>query len=142
MIRYRIEVAEEQIGPGCACCTGEGGVRGFLYDGEDPRAVYFAEPGGYGGKTVVLMGIVIGKWEGDTKQADRNCFCFALSFENGKLSRGPTIPYLLAYPEFVMLGVKIQPEEAQAHAGYSEAADICDAIVSGDHRFWHLRGEE
>ena len=141
MSRYRIEVAEELMGPGCACCTGDGGARGFVYDNDDPRVVYFAEAGGYGGKNVVLMGLVIGKWEGETKKEDRASFCFAVSREHDAVQREPTIPYLLAFPEFPMLGEKVAPEDAAAHPGYGEAIAVCDAIIAGDHRFWHLRGE-
>ena len=141
MSRYRIEVAEEVMGPGCACCLGDGGARGFVYDQDNPRVVYFAEPGGYGGKNVVLMGLVIGQWEGDTKKEDRHCFCFAVSRDNDHVVREPTIPYLLAYPEFSMLGEKVQPENALSHSGYQEALSVCDAIIAGDYRFWHLRGE-
>lgn len=142
MSRYRVEFAEENFGPGCACCAGEGGARGFVYDGEDPLCVYFAEAGGYGGKHVVLMGLVIGKWEGETKKEDRQGFCFAVSRDAGVLTLEPTIPYLLAYPEFVMLGDKVEPENAREHAGFAQAQEICLAIIEGDHRFWHLRGEE
>jgi len=28
----------------CSCCSGNPGVSGFVYDGETPLAVYFAEP--------------------------------------------------------------------------------------------------
>ncbi|MGE3248219.1 MAG: hypothetical protein AB7F96_21625 [Beijerinckiaceae bacterium] len=141
---YRIETAEDPMGAGygCPCCSGDGGARGFVYEGETPLAVYFAEAGGMSNKPVVLIGIVIGKWEGDTKTADRDCFVFAVSKDAGKTEIVPTIPYLLAYPEFPALGTKVEPEVAPDHAGFARASAVLDAIIDGDYRFLHLRGDD
>lgn len=139
MSRYKIEPAEEMTGYGCACCNGDGGARGFVYDGETPLAVYFAEAGGMSSKPVVLFGIAIGKWEGETKREDRAILAFGCSKREGELEMEPTIPYLLAYPEFAMLGEKVQPEEAAGHAEFQRAQDIIDAVVDQDPRFSHLR---
>lgn len=142
MSRFKIEPAEEMTGYGCACCNGDGGARGFVYEGETPLAVYFAEAGGMSSKPVVLIGTVIGKWEGETKKEDRACLAFACSKTDGKLNKEPTIPYLLAYPEFAALGEKVQPEEATAHAEFSRAGEIIDAILDQDPRFAHLRPDD
>ncbi len=142
MSRFKIEPAEEMTGYGCACCNGDGGARGFVYEGETPLAVYFAEAGGMASKPVVLIGTVIGKWEGDTTKDDRVCLAFACSKTDGKLAKEPTIPYLLAYPEFTMLGEKVQPEEAAGHAEFERAREIVDAIVDQDSRFFHLRPDD
>ncbi len=141
---FRIEPADDpaSAGYGCPCCSGDGGARGFVYDGEDPLAVYFAEAGGMSNKPVVLIGMVIGKWEGDTTTADRDCFVFAVAKEAGKVEKTPTIPYLLAYPEFPALGTKVEAEAAPAHAGYARAKAVLDAIINGDHRFYHLRPDD
>ena len=139
MSRFKIEPAEEMTGYGCACCNGDGGARGFVYEGETPLAVYFAEAGGMSSKPVVLIGAVIGKWEGETKKEDRVCLAFACSKSEGTFEKEPTIPYLLAYPEFTMLGEKVQPEEAAAHAEFARAGEIVEAIVDQDPRFAHLR---
>lgn len=142
MSRFKIEPAEEMTGYGCACCNGDGGARGFVYEGETPLAVYFAEAGGMSSKPVVLIGAVIGKWEGETKKEDRVCLAFACSKTDGKFSKEPTIPYLLAYPEFVALGQKVQPEEAREHAEFERVSAIVDAIIDQDSRFFHLRPDD
>jgi hypothetical protein len=141
---YRIEVAEDPMssGYGCACCSGDGGARGFVYNGEEPLAVYFAEAGGMSNKPVLLIGMVIGKWEGDTKTEDRACFVLACSKEDGKLEKVPTIPYLLAYPEFPALGVKVEPEVAEEHAEFARIIAVADAIIDQDYRFYHLRPDD
>lgn len=139
----RIETAEDPMdGYGCACCAGDGGARGFVYDGEEPLAVYFAEAGGMSAKPVVLIGVVIGKWEGETTTADRSCFVFACAKDGAASEKTPTIPYLLAYPEFPALGVKVEPEEAGAHPRFAQASAVIDAILDGDPRFYHLRPDD
>lgn len=140
---FRVEMAEDPMaGYGCACCSGDGGARGFVYDGEDPLAVYFAEAGGMSNKPVVLIGVVIGKWEGETTTADRDCFVFACSKDDKGLEKTPTIPYLLAYPEFPALGTKIEPESAMEHPVFTKASAVVDTIIDKDHRFYHLRPDD
>jgi hypothetical protein len=141
---YRIETAEDPMsdGYGCPCCSGDGGARGFVYEGEEPLAVYFAEAGGMASKPVLLIGVVIGKWEGDTTTADRACMVLACAREDGKLAKTPTIPYLLAYPEFPALGVKVDPETAAEHGEFTRINTIIDAIIDQDHRFYHLRPDD
>jgi len=129
-------------GYGCPCCSGDGGARGFVYEGENPLAVYFAEAGGMASKPVLLVGVVIGKWEGDTQKEDRNCFVLACAKEGGELTKTPTIPYLLAYPEFPALGTKIEPENASEHGEFDRVNAVVDAIIDQDHRFYHLRPDD
>lgn len=142
--QFRIEVADDPMGAGygCPCCSGDGGARGFVYNGEDPLAVYFAEAGGMSNKPVVLIGVVIGKWEGETTTSDRDCFVFAVAKEDGKVEKTPTIPYLLAYPEFPALGTKVEAEAAQGHPVFARASAVVDTIIDQDHRFFHLRPDD
>ena len=93
-------------------------------------------------KPVVLIGIVIGKWEGETSTADRDCFVFACYKGDKGLEKTPTIPYLLAYPEFPALGTKIEPESAASHPVFAKACAVIDTIIDKDHRFYHLRTDD
>jgi len=124
---------------GCPCCTGEGGLRGFVYDVDEPVAVYFAEAGGMASKPVVLIGLAIGKWGSESPKTDRACAVFACAKGDAETEVKPTIPYMLAFPEFPSLGVGVEPEEAPAHALYPRMRETVDAIVSQDPRLAHLR---
>src|SRR5690606_965963 len=104
----RIEPIEDPMAPGCPCC-GEGGLRGFVYDGEEPHSVYFAESGGMGARPVVLVGLATGRWAADAPAGERACFVFACTRGDGGLEVKPTIPYLLAFPEFKQLGDGVEP---------------------------------
>lgn len=134
----RIEQVEDPMAAGCPCCS-DGGLRGFVYDDEEPHSVYFAESGGMGAKPVVLIGIATGRWAADAPASERACIVFACSKGARELEAKPTIPYLLAFPEFKQLGEGIEPETAAAHAHYERLRATLDAIIAQDQRLAHLR---
>ncbi len=134
----RIETIEDPLAPGCPCC-GEGGLRGFVYDADEPHSVYFAESGGMGAKPVVLIGIATGRWAADAPKEERACFVFACSKVGDDAETKPTIPYLLAFPEFKQLGAGVEPEEMEAHPMFAQARATLDAIIAQDERLAHLR---
>ena len=134
----RIEPLEDPMAAGCPCCS-EGGLRGFVYDGEEPHSVYFAESGGMGAKPVVLIGIATGRWAADAPASERACIVFACTKGASELEAKPTIPYLLAFPEFKQLGEGIEPKSAASHAHYERLRATLDAIVAQDARLAHLR---
>jgi hypothetical protein len=142
MGQIKVEPGEDMLGYGCACCGGDGGVRGFVYDGEDPLAIYYAESGGMANMPVVLIGVAIGAWEADTTKAQRSCIVFACRKPEGApREMTPTIPYLLGFPEFPMLATVIEPENAKDHPDYARLVDVCDEIIAKDARFTHLRND-
>ena len=134
----RIEALDDAMSAGCPCC-GEGGLRGFVYEGEEPHSVYFAESGGMGAKPVVLVGIATGRWASDAPQAERVCAVFACNMEDNGLAVKPTIPYLLSFPEFKQLGVGIEPDELATHAEHARLRAVLDSIIAQDDRLKHLR---
>jgi hypothetical protein len=134
----RIEAIENELAPGCPCC-GEGGLRGFVYDGEEPHSVYFAESGGMGAKPVVLIGIATGRWASDAPVDERACFVFACSRGEAGLEVKPTIPYLLAFPEFKQLGLGVEPEAADSHPMFARGRATLDVIIDQESRLAHLR---
>lgn len=134
----RIEQVEDPMAAGCPCCS-DGGLRGFVYDGEEPHSVYFAESGGMGAKPVVLIGIATGRWAADAPASERACIVFACSKGARELEAKPTIPYLLAFPEFKQLGEGIEPDTAATHAHYERLRATLDAIIAQDQRLAHLR---
>lgn len=136
----RVEPAQDETAAGCPCCDG-GGLRGFVFEGERPHSVYFAESGGMANKPVILIGIVAGRWASDADMSERAGLVFACSqSENGPDIR-PTIPALLAFPEFRTLGTGIEPEQAQAHTSFAMLRCTLDAIIAQDSRLAHLRAD-
>lgn len=134
-----VEPAQDAMSAGCPCCTGEGGLRGFVYEGEAPHAVYFAESGGMASKPVVLIGLALGRWASDAKMDERACVVFACSKGETQVEAKPTIPYLLSFPEFKTLGRGVEPETAEAHAWFPRMRETLDAILAQDARLAHLR---
>jgi hypothetical protein len=134
----KVEPIEDANAPGCPCC-GDGGLRGFVYEDEEPHSVYFAESGGVSASPVVLIGIATGRWAADAPAGERACFVFACSRSNKGLETKPTIPYLLSFPEFKQLGVAIEPEVSSEHPMHERALQTLADIVTNDHRLAHLR---
>lgn len=135
----KVDPIEDPAAPGCPCCS-DGGLRGFVYQDDEPHSVYFAESGGMSASPVVLIGIALGRWASDAPAAERACFVFACSKGDAGLVAKPTIPYLLAFPEFKQLGQPVEPADVPSHALHSQVRDTLDAIVAHDHRLAHLRG--
>ena len=136
----KVEPAEDPMAAGCPCCDG-GGLRGFVYEGDEPCAVYFAESGGMASKPVVLIGFAIGRWGHDADLNERACVVFACSAGEGKAEIKPTLPYLLAFPEFRTLGVGVEPEDAESHPHYARMREALDAIIAQDPRLAHLSAD-
>lgn len=134
----RVEPAEEKTAAGCPCCEG-GGLSGFVYEGEAPHSVYFAESGGMSNKPVILIGIVTGRWASDADMSERTGLVFACSQSDDGPDIRPTIPGLLAFPEFRTLGVGIEPEQAPTHARFAVLRQTLEAIIAQDPRLAHLR---
>lgn len=136
----RVEPAQDEDAAGCPCCEG-GGLRGFVFENETPHSVYFAESGGMANKPVILIGIVTGRWASDADLNERIGLVFACSQSDDGPDIRPTIPALLAFPEFRTLGVGIEPEQAQAHTSFALLRSILDAIIAQDARLAHLRAD-
>ncbi|MBN9083415.1 MAG: hypothetical protein BGP04_14385 [Rhizobiales bacterium 62-17] len=142
MSQIRVEPGEDMLGFGCACCGSDGGVRGFIYDNEDPLAIYYAEAGGMSNMPVVLVGIAMGAWEAGTTKSQRTAIVFACSKpDNAPRQTVPTTPFLLGFPEFPLLGETIEPEVAPEHKDYARLLELCDALIDNDARFMHLRND-
>lgn len=135
----RIEPHEDAMAAGCPCCSEGGGARGYVYDGEEPHSLYFAESGGMGSRPVVLIGLASGRWASDAPADERACIVFACSKGARELEAKPTIPYLLSFPEFKQLGVPVEAEAAAGHPLYPRLRATLDAIIAQDERFAHLR---
>ena len=134
----RVDPANDETAAGCPCCDG-GGLRGFVYEGDEPHSVYFAESGGMSNKPVILIGIITGRWASDADMTERAGLVFACSQSDDGPDIRPTIPALLAFPEFRSLGVGIEPEQAQNHARFAVLRQTLDAIIAQDPRLAHLR---
>jgi hypothetical protein len=140
MTLLRVEPAEDALAAGCPCCEG-GGLRGFVFADEEPHAVYFAESGGMGSKPVILIGLAMGRWASDAARDERACLVFACTPDDagGEARITPTLPALLAFPEFRDLGAPVEVEEAQAHPRYDAFRACLSAVIAQDDRLAHLR---
>lgn len=122
----------------CSCCSGNPGVSGFVYDGEAPLAVYFAEPTGMINYPMLRLGIAIGSWGGDTVANDRLRAVFSCR-------PGPVLelvdPYLPTVPELTALGVGLFPADATAHPKIAEFRTVAEAIIAKDPRLAEMRNE-
>lgn len=122
----------------CSCCSGNPGVSGFVYDGETPLAVYFAEPTGMINYPMLRLGIAIGPWAGDSVAADRLRAVFSCR-------PGPMLevvdPYLPTVPELTILGLGLFPADAEAHPKMAEFRTVAEAIIEKDPRLAEMRNE-
>ena len=119
----------------CSCCAGNPGVSGFVYDGETPLAVYFAEPSGMINYPMLRLGIAIGRWGGDAVAADRLRAVFSCR-------PGPQFelvdPFLPTVPELAALGVGLFPAQPD-HPQLDEIRAVAAAIIADDPRLAEMR---
>jgi hypothetical protein len=122
----------------CSCCAGNPGVSGFVYDGETPFAVYFAEPTGMVNYPLLRLGIAIGRWGSDTIANDRLRAVFSCR-------PGPLLelvdPYLPTVPELTALGQGLFPADAEHHPKIAEFRAVAEAIIEKDPRLAEMRKE-
>jgi hypothetical protein len=122
----------------CSCCAGNPGVSGFVYDGETPLAVYFAEPIGMINYPMLRLGIAIGRWGGESVAADRLRAVFSCR-------PGPQLelvdPFLPTVPELAALGQGLFPAAAEDHPQLAELRAVAAAIIEEDPRLADMRNE-
>jgi hypothetical protein len=122
----------------CSCCAGNPGVSGFVYDGETPLAVYFAEPTGMINYPMMRLGIAIGRWGNDAVAADRLRAVFSCR-------PGPQLeivdPFLPTVPELAALGQGLYAAHAEDHPQFVQLHAVAIAIIEEDPRLAEIRGE-
>ncbi len=132
----RIQPNEEDQISSCSCCAGMPGVRGFVYEDEEALAVYFAEPSGMINFPMLRLGLVVGRWEGNTLASDRVALAFSCR-------PGPLLewidPYLPTFPELAFLGEKLMGDKASQHALAEKFQTIAKAIIEDDPRLEEMR---
>jgi len=114
------------------------GISGFVYDGQTPLAVYFAEPTGMINYPLLRLGIAIGRWGGDASANDRLRAVFSCR-------PGPQLelvdPYLPTVPELTVLGQGLFPVDAEDHPKMAEFRAVAEAIIENDPRLVEMRKE-
>ncbi|MDB5571324.1 MAG: hypothetical protein JWN93_2507 [Hyphomicrobiales bacterium] len=137
---YRIEPNPEDDVALCSCCAGAAGVRGVVYEGARPVAVYFAEPAGMPKYPLLRLGLVVGAWTDDALPADR----LSLAFSCRPGSPAPLLehidPYLATFPELAQLGLRCGAVEARGHADAPLFRAVAAAVLAGDERLAEMRG--
>ena len=122
----------------CSCCAGNPGVSGFVYEGETPLAVYFAEPSGMLAYPMLRLGIAMGRWGGDTLAADRLRAVFSCR-------PGPLLelvdPFLPTVPELTALGIGVFPAQADVQPKLADFRAVAAAIIEDDPRLAEMRKE-
>src|SRR5690606_22413432 len=122
----------------CSCCAGMPGVRGFVYENETALAVYFAEPSGMVNFPMLRLGLVVGKWAGDSVSSDRVSLAFSCR-------PGPVLeaidPHLPTFPEMAFLGEKLLAGDMAAHPDAAKFRAIAEAVIAEDPRLGEMRAE-
>ena len=136
MGRFTVRPNEEDEVISCSCCAGMPGVRGFIYDGEEALAVYFAEPSGMISFPMLRLGLVVGKWAGDTQTSDRASVAF--SCRPGPVLE-PIDPYLATFPEIAFLGEKVMAADVAGRADFSLFRELAEAVIDEDPRLGEMR---
>ncbi len=137
---YRIEPNPDDDVALCSCCAGAAGVRGAVYEGGKPVAVYFAEPAGMPKYPMLRLGLVVGKWTDDAQPADRLSLAFACRPGSPEPQIEAIEPYLATFPELVQLGLHCGASDAQAHTDAADFRAMVAAIIAGDERLAEMRG--
>ena len=136
MGRFTVRPNEEDEVISCSCCAGMPGVRGFVYEGDEALAVYFAEPSGMINFPMLRLGLVVGKWAGETTVDDRLSAAFSCR-------PGPTLepidPYLPTFPEMSFLGQKVMGAELADHEKHQLFHEIAIAVIDEDPRLAEMR---
>ncbi len=118
------------------------GVRGFVYEGEEALAVYFAEPSGMINFPMLRLGLVVGLWSGDTMASDRLSLAYSVRPGRDAPVLEPIDPYLPTFPEMSFLGDKVLKDELAAHADAAKFREIAQAIIEHDPRLGEMRGAD
>ncbi len=135
--RFVVKPNEEDEVISCSCCAGMPGVRGFVYEGEEALAVYFAEPSGMINFPMLRLGLVVGLWAGDTMASDR--VSVAWSVRPGPVLE-PIDPYLPTFPEMSFLGTAVMKDDLLGHVDVETFREIARAVIAEDPRLGEMRG--
>ena len=136
MGRFTVRPNEEDEVISCSCCACMPGVRGFVYEGEEALAVYFAEPSGMINFPMLRLGLVVGKWAGETTVDDRVSAAF--SCRPGPVLE-PIDPYLATFPEITFLGQKAMAADLPGRPDYDRFRELAEAVIAEDPRLAEMR---
>ena len=136
---YRVEPAEGDLAAACSCCVGEPGLRGFVYEDEAPRAVYFVEPLGVPKHPLAKLGLALGEWAPGSPNTKRIAFAFTCKPSETGVLLTPSAPKMLMFPELAMLGLPLQPAALAAHADLAVFHALARAVIEQDWRLAPIR---
>jgi hypothetical protein len=134
-----IQPAEGDLGAACACCAGEPGLRGFVYEAEEARAVYFVEPLGTSKFPMIKLGIAFGEWSSGSPASGRTVFALMCKPSPQGLDLSPAEPKMIAFPELAMFGRRLAAAELAAHPSLAEFRELAAAILDQDWRLEAIR---
>jgi hypothetical protein len=141
MAELTVEPAEGSLATACACCAGEPGLRGFVYESRKAHAVYFVEPIGAPKYPMIKLGIVIGKWTAESTAADRTCCAFICKPTSSGPHLDPAEPKMLGFPELTVIGRGVSAEELLDHPDFAGFAEVARAVIAEDRRLEAIQGE-
>jgi hypothetical protein len=136
---YRVEPADGGLA-GCACCAGEAGLRGFVFEDGVPRAVYFVEPLGMPNYPLAKLGMAIGDWSPGAAASARLSLGFLIRPGSPNAELSASDAKLSGFPELPMLGRPVAGDELGAHERRAEFEALARVIVAQDWRLEPLRG--
>ena len=133
-----VEPAESDL-VACACCAGEGGLRGFVYEGAEARAVYCVEPIGATTYPMIKLGIAVGEWGPGSPVGSRVSLALVCKPTPNGPGLTPAEPKMLAFPELETLGLPLSAAELPHAARRDDLYGIARAIIDQDRRLAAIR---
>lgn len=137
-----VRPAEDDLFASCACCAGEAGVRGFVYEGEEPRAIYFAEALGMPHFPLIKLGVALGAWDKGARAQDRVRFAFLCKPTPAGPDMEPAEPELAGAPELSLMAAPVTAADLASHPQMETFRQTAKAIIEQDWRLVAIKGGE
>jgi len=133
---FVVHPEQDDLLASCPCCA-PAQTRGFVYEGEEARAVYFLEFVGFAGFPLVHLGVAFGDWREGSDRADRVCFAFSCRPAAEGVRLEPAEPNADAFPDLERLGAPIAAAVLSSSQELERYRSAAQAIVDQD---WRLAG--
>ena len=137
-----VRPAQDDLMAPCACCAGGAEIRGFVYEGDEGRAIYFVESLGMPNFPLIKLGVALGAWDEAARVEDRVSFALLCKPTVKGPDMTPTEPYFAAFPELSLIGRIVTADELPRHPLLDDFHEAAKAIIEQDWRLAAIRGGE
>lgn len=116
MINYKIEVGEDKNASICHCCGKKSCVgHGFVYEDNEPYAVYYVGWSDTHIEKKVTIALAIGEWDDDSTTNDRTCFGIEAYADKNKILFRVIEPTESPWANTDLLGKMLSRNHSLAH---------------------------